>query len=280
MQKDQPKPGHQSPSQQQKGTLDAENDRPQDPRPLGGSDTSHEHPFPTKSMDPRPLGAGKSVPGEDEAEDYEQGDNNKAAAAKGPPHDEVDATPEEQFTRHHFQLDPEETHHIQHHKEGTLEQVKKKAVSNILYIGIHFLIRCCILHQLVFWEFNFTFPIMQTDVVRAARTAVEQHLPSTLTTNDDTASNPTDTPQSNITLHNLKYDNNSEPMHMAKVAEGRNRIIDTDDGNNRKFRISPASAAIERGGSSAVGGGAGAEKGDDDFPETLQDAIQGKHQFN
>lgn len=131
MQTNQPEGGPQSPSQQRRGTLDAENDRPQDPRPLGGSDTPHQHPFPTKSMDPRPLGAGKSVPGEIEAEDTEQDDNNKAAAAKGPLHDEVDASPEEQFTRHHVELDPERIHHMQYHKEGPLEQVKKKAVSNI-----------------------------------------------------------------------------------------------------------------------------------------------------
>ncbi|KAH7624319.1 hypothetical protein Ndes2526B_g00505 [Nannochloris sp. 'desiccata'] len=240
MQTNQPEGGPQSPSQQRRGTLDAENDRPQDPRPLGGSDTPHQHPFPTKSMDPRPLGAGKSVPGEIEAEDTEQDDNNKAAAAKGPLHDEVDASPEEQFTRHHVELDPERIHHMQYHKEGPLEQVKKKA----------------------------------TDVVRAARAAVEQHLPSNLTTNDDTTSNPANTPQSNITLHNLKYDNHPEPMHMAKIAEGRNRVIDTDDRSSRKVGMSPASAAIESGGSSAVGGGAGVSKEDDDFPETLQDAIQ------
>lgn len=116
--------------------------------------------------------------------------------------------------------------------------------------------------------------------MRAARTAVEHHLPSTLTANDDGASNPAGTPQSNITLHNVKYNNNSEPMHMVKIEERRNRIIDTDDGSSRKFRMSPASAAMESGGSSAVGGGAGARKGDDDFPETLQDAIQGKYQYS
>lgn len=65
---------------------------------------------------------------------------------------------------------------------------------------------------------------------------------------------------------------------MAKIAEGRNRVIDTDDRRSRKVGMSPASAAIESGGSSAVGGGAGASKEDDDFPETLQDAIQGKYQ--
>jgi hypothetical protein len=130
---DQPTGGSSPSSQPQKGALDTENDRPQDPRPLGGSENPHPHPFPTKSMDPRPLGAGKSVPEENEAEENEQDDDRlkvkAAAAVKGPPHDEVDASPEEQFTRHHVELNPENIHHIEHHKEGALEQVKKKAVS-------------------------------------------------------------------------------------------------------------------------------------------------------
>jgi hypothetical protein len=79
-------------------------------------------------MDPRPLGAGKSVPEENEAEEEQESDKN--TAAKGPLHDEVDVSPEEQFTRHHVELDPDKLHH--YHKEGTLEQVKKKAVSKQL----------------------------------------------------------------------------------------------------------------------------------------------------
>ena len=57
-------------------------------------------------------------------------------------------------------------------------------------------------------------------------------------------------------------------MHMAKVAEGRNRIVDTDD-SSRKFgmKMSPASASAGRRGG----------KDDEDFPETLQEAIQGKY---
>jgi hypothetical protein len=102
-------------------------------------------------MDPRPLGAGKSVPGENEAEDNEQDDNKKdAAAAKGPPHDEVDASPEEQFTRHHVKLDPEEVHRMHHHKEGPLEQVKKKAVSNIFGHSLFYFV-VCTLHLVRYW---------------------------------------------------------------------------------------------------------------------------------
>jgi hypothetical protein len=68
---------------------------------------------------------------------------------------------------------------------------------------------------------------------------------------------------------------------MHKVAEGRNnRVVDANN-SSRKFGMSPAStSAIESGRSSAVGGGGVANKEDssktedDDFPETLQDAIQ------
>lgn len=107
-------------------------------------------------------------------------------------------------------------------------------------------------------------------MVRAARAAVEHHLPSTNLTNsteDEDAPRTTPGPsQNNVTLQSLKYNNRSEPMHMAKVAEGRNRIVDADD-RSRKFGMSPASASAGRRGG----------QDDEDFPETLQEAIQGEY---
>lgn len=129
MQENQPA-GSGSPGRQQQA-LDAGDDKNMDPRPLGGKDTPHEHPFPKQSMDPRPLGAGKSVPEENGTEDEQERGTAKQGDTTPPPlpaHDEVDASPEEQFTRHHVELDPDKLHHFEHHREGPLEQVKKKAV--------------------------------------------------------------------------------------------------------------------------------------------------------
>jgi hypothetical protein len=236
-----------APSQEQNG---AETDF-MDPRPLGGSNTPHEHPHSVKSMDSRPLlSAGQSVPKEnEEADGGEEQDanakpNKKRLVTKKevplsalPVHDEVDASPEELFTRHHVQLNLNKIHrHVHHHKiEGPLEHVKKKA----------------------------------GEIIGAARAAV--HLPST--------SNNEDEERSQINVHNPKLNTNSEPMH--KVAEGRNnRVVDTNN-SSRKFGMSPASAAAIENGRSSAGDSSGvaskedaSKTEDEDFPETLQDAIQ------
>lgn len=47
--------------------------------------------------------------------------------------DEVDLSPEEQFTRHHVELDERKLHHF-HRSSGPIDQLKHKAVS-LLRIG-------------------------------------------------------------------------------------------------------------------------------------------------
>jgi hypothetical protein len=66
-----------------------------------------------------------------------------------------------------------------------------------------------------------------------------------------------------ITLQALKF---KEPMHMAKTAEGRN-VMD------EKGRLLAH-------GTSATAGGTGNGEGGIQFPETLQQAIQGEKSIN
>ncbi len=88
-----------APAQEQNG---AETDF-MDPRPLGGLNTPQEHPYSVQSVVTRPvLGAGQSVLKENEEADGAEEQNVDAQ----PVHDEVDASPEEQFIRHHVELDP------------------------------------------------------------------------------------------------------------------------------------------------------------------------------
>ena len=77
---------------------------------------------------------------------------------------------------------------------------------------------------------------MQSDFVHAARVVVEPHLPG----KEQAVSA---TPSNEVTLQSLKY-KDSEPLHMVKVAEGRNIIVDEGDGQQRRITASPTNAKV------------------------------------